>query len=60
MLSLENCRELLGDKGKYYSDEQLTELRATLYGMAHMLIEKFKKEPQKRDAILCQLSDSKS
>lgn len=60
MLSLERCRELLGEKAKYYSDEQLKDLRATLYGMAHMLIEKFQKEPEKRDAILRQLSQSKT
>ncbi len=59
MLTIQECRRLLGEKEKYYSDEQLLELRGTLYGMAYSLIDKFKKEPQKRDDILRQLSQSK-
>jgi hypothetical protein len=60
MLTIEQCRQLLGEKEKHYSDEQLLELRATLYGMAYSLIDKFKKEPKKRAVILRQLSHTKT
>lgn len=44
MLSLERCRQLLGAKGVDLSDERVLQLRDTLYGLAHFLVDKYIQE----------------
>ena len=41
MISLDECRELLGDAGRHLSDSELEGLRGEVYGLAHIAIKVF-------------------
>lgn len=44
MLSLDHCRELLGDRADGMGDAQVVEVRDNLYALADLLIEMYIKE----------------
>jgi hypothetical protein len=41
MISLSDCRKILGDAGRQLSDAELESLRQTLYGLADIAVETF-------------------
>lgn len=41
-LSLERCRELIGNK-QQYSDDELTSIRDRLYSLAELVLQKYEK-----------------
>ncbi len=41
MLSIEKCREILGDKAIDMSDEQIIELRDSLYNLGEMALDQY-------------------
>jgi hypothetical protein len=51
MLSLERCRDLLGDSAPA-SDADLADLRDELYGMARYVIESWERETQRSPTAL--------
>ena len=54
MLSLDRCRELLGDRADGMGDAQVVEVRDNLYALADLLIDVYLKE----DAPLRAKNDS--
>lgn len=43
MLTIKKCRELI-DGDKEYTDEQIDEIRTTLYGLAELALEQYFEE----------------
>ena len=39
MISIEECRKHLGDKGNQMSDEEVEKIRDSLYGLAELALE---------------------
>lgn len=44
MLPIQKCREILGECGTKMTDEQIEQVRGSLYGLADMLINKYIQE----------------
>ena len=49
MISLKKCREILGEKGKHLTDEQLEAVRKMLINMARINVKIIKEQKNKRD-----------
>lgn len=49
MISLKKCRELLGEKGKHLSDEQLEAVRKVLTNLARINVKIINEHKNKQD-----------
>lgn len=49
MISLKKCREILGEKGKHLTDEQLEAVRKVLINMARINVNIIKEQKNNRD-----------
>lgn len=54
MLSIERCKEILGERGTQLSDEQVLTLRDSLYGIINLIFDNIeKKEAKKVEQYSC-------
>ena len=49
MLSLKKCREILGEKAKHLTDEQLDSIRKALIQLAEINVQIIKEHKSKKD-----------
>jgi hypothetical protein len=48
MLSVAECRKILGKVASNYTDEQIEEMRGTLYGLADLTINRYLREIEEK------------
>jgi|CXWL01.1.fsa_nt_gi hypothetical protein len=48
MLSIERCKEILGERGTQLSDEQVLTLRDSLYGIINLIFDNMEKKDAKK------------
>ena len=50
MLTIERCKEILGERGTQLSDEQVLTLRDSLYGIINLIFDNIEKKTIKQES----------